>query len=60
MFDLYDDLMTADDACEALKIGKKTLYGLLNRHELKGYRNGRIWRIPKEALMEYVKAQAKL
>lgn len=41
MLELYDDLLTADEACEALRIGKNALYHLLNSHKLKAYRNGR-------------------
>lgn len=60
MLETYDDLMTVDEACEALKIGKNALYALLAAHTLKGYRNGRVWRIPKRAVQEYIMAQAHL
>lgn len=40
MLELYDDLMTADEACEALRIGKNALYRLLNNHNLKAYQDG--------------------
>lgn len=29
MLNQYDDLLTTDEACEALKIGKNALYALL-------------------------------
>lgn len=60
MFEMYDDLMTVEEACEALKIGKNALYALLASHGLKGYRNGRVWRIPKKAVEEYIITQAHL
>lgn len=60
MLELYDDLMTADEACEALRIGKNALYRLLNSHHLKAYRNGRVWRIPRQAVEEYIRTQARL
>ncbi len=60
MLEAYDDLLTAEEACEALKVGKNTLYALLGSGQLKGYRNGRVWRIPKDAMIEYIRAQAKL
>lgn len=28
MLEMYDDLLTVDEACEALKIGKNALYAL--------------------------------
>ena len=60
MLEQYDDLLTADEACEALKIGKNALYRLLNSHKLKAYRNGRVWRIPKEAVIEFVCTRCRL
>ena len=38
MLELYDDLMTTEEVCEALRIGKNALYRLLNSHNLKAYR----------------------
>ena len=56
----YDDLLTAEEACEVLKIGKNKLYALLAAKELKAYRNGRVWRIPRLAMEAYIRAQANL
>ena len=55
MFESYDDVLTVEEACEALKIGFNAIYGLLNTGKIKGYRNGRVWRIPKTALLEYIR-----
>lgn len=60
MLESYDDLLTTEEACEALKVGKNALYDLLRSQKLKGYRNGRVWRIPRLAVEEYIRAQAKL
>ena len=60
MLEGYDDLLTTEDACEALKIGKNALYALLADGSLKAYRNGRVWRIPKAAVEEYIRTQSKL
>lgn len=54
MLEQYDDVMTTEETCEALKVGYNTLYELLNSGQLKGYRNGRTWRIPKLAVKEYI------
>ena len=54
MFEEYADVLTADEACEALRIGYNALYELLNSGKLKGFRNGRVWRIPKQAVQEYI------
>lgn len=60
MFDQFDEIMTTDETCEALRIGKNALYELLTTKQLKGYRNGRVWRIPKAAVKEFIIAQSDL
>ena len=60
MFESYDDVLTVEEACEALKIGYNAMYELLSTGKLKGYRNGRVWRIPKAALVEYIQEMAKM
>ena len=37
MLESYDDLLTTEDACEVLKVGKNALYALLRCQKLKGY-----------------------
>ena len=60
MFENYDDVLMVEEACEALKIGYTAMYALLNTGKLKGYRNGRVWRIPKAALVEFIREMAKM
>lgn len=60
MLEEYADILTAEEACEALRIGYNAMYELLNSGKLKGYRNGRVWRIPKISVQEYILEQAKL
>lgn len=54
------EILTVEEACEALKIGRNAIYRLLNTGKLKGYRNGRYWRIPREALRQFILENAKL
>lgn len=60
MLESYDDILTVEEACEALRVGKNALYALLQNKELKGYRNGRVWRIPKQSVVEFIRMQANL
>lgn len=60
MLEQYDDLLTAEEACEVLKMGKNALYSLLGTGTLKAFRNGRVWRIPKQAVEEFIRWQAHL
>lgn len=54
MLEEYEDVLTTEEACEALRIGYNALYKLLSSGELKGYRNGRVWRIPKVSIETYI------
>ena len=54
MFDAYDDVMTLDELCEALLIGKNTAYRLLNNGEIPAFRLGRCWKIPKKFVIEFI------
>ena len=55
MFDEFSDLLTIDEVCEILMIGRGTAYKLLASDELHGFQCGRGWRIPKAAIVEYIK-----
>ena len=60
MFEEYPDILTVDEACEALRVGYNAMYDLLNAGKLKAYKNGRTWRIPRNALKEYILENAKI
>ena len=55
MLNQSDDFLTVDEVCELLKIGHNAAYRMLNTGELKAIRNGRVWRIPKQAIIEFTK-----
>lgn len=54
MLEEYEDILTVEETCQALRMGYNAMYELLNSGKLKAYRNGRVWRIPKEAVKEYI------
>lgn len=60
MLEEYPDILTTEETCEALRVGYNALYGLLSSGKLKGYRNGRVWRIPKASIQEYILESAKI
>lgn len=59
MFNDFDDVLTVEDLCEALKIGKNAAYRLLNEGKVKGFRIGRIWKISKQSLEAYIKGRSR-
>jgi len=60
MFEDYPDILTVEEACEALRVGYNAMYELLNSGKLKAYKNGRTWRIPRTALTQYILENAKI
>lgn len=54
------DVYTVDEARKIIKVGKNTMYSLLKREEIKGYRSlNRTWRITKEAINQYLFIKSK-
>ena len=60
MFEQYPDILSVEEACEALRVGYNAMYELLNNGKVKAYKNGRCWRIPKVALIEFIINSAKI
>lgn len=54
MFEQYDEILTVADVMELLYVGKNTVYRLLHEGELKAFRIGKTWKIPKESLADFV------
>jgi len=55
MFNEYGDILTLEEMCQILKVGKNNGYKLLTQGLIRAYKNGRNWRIPRESIVEYVK-----
>ena len=56
----YEDMVTIDELCEMLAIGRNTAYSLLKTGAVKAFKIGRIWKIPREAVSEYVLQSSRL
>ena len=54
MLNSYPDVMSIDEMCKALSIGKKTGYKLLQTGQIRCLKIGRAYRIPKINLLEYL------
>lgn len=55
MLNNYPDTLQIDDICEILKVSPNTAYSFLRSHELRGFKCGKNWLIPKESLIEFIK-----
>lgn len=60
MLEQYNDIMSILDIAEVLSIGRNRVYELLSSGDLKGFRIGRNWKIPKKAVQDYILTQSKL
>lgn len=63
MFDLFpdsDEILSVEDAAMLLKVGTQAVYRLLQIGELHAFKNGKVWRIPKAGVREYVLRQSRL
>lgn len=54
MFNSYPDVLSAKQLCEILDIGKNTAYRLLQSGEIKSIKIGKVYKIPKKSLKDYI------
>ncbi len=54
MFSQYSDIVTIDELCEMLRIGKNKAYQLLRNGRISSFKDGRLWMIPKQAVIDYI------
>lgn len=60
MFETYDDILTITDVAEILKTGNTQVYKIVRSGQLKGYKEGKDWKITKQALIRYVTERSRL
>ena len=56
----FSDLITIDELCELLSIGRNYAYSLLNAGEIKAFRIGRTWKIPRKAIWDYIQQSSDM
>ena len=59
MIDDNSPLITVDELCEQLMISKGAAYQLLQSGKVKCFRINKIWKIPREAVQEYIQVQCE-
>mgnify|MGYP000012319200 CR=1 FL=1 len=60
MNEIYqDELITVEELCQLLMIGKNMAYRLLNSGEIKCFKISREWKIPRSSVYEYIQRQCK-
>lgn len=54
MFDNYNDILTFDELCTILGVSCNSALTLLKAQKIKAFKIGRIWKIPKKSVEEYI------
>lgn len=54
MFENYEDILNIEEVSEALRIGTSQTYRIVRSGQLKAYKEGRDWKIPKSSLQDYI------
>lgn len=54
MLENYGELVTLDQLQEILSIGRNTAYDLLRTKKIKAIKIGKLWRIPKKSIEDYI------
>lgn len=55
MFEHVPDIMTFRECQNVLKVGKNTLLNLIHDGDIEAFRIGNRWKIPKAAILEYIR-----
>ncbi|HHY92857.1 MAG TPA: helix-turn-helix domain-containing protein [Firmicutes bacterium] len=53
------EVYTPQEIAKMLKVSKNAVYQWLSQGRLKGFRVGDLWRIPKDALEEFIKPDSE-
>ena len=56
----YAELITIDELCELLMIGRTTAYKLLRSKEINAFKIGKVWKISKASVERYIKERSNL
>lgn len=54
----YSELISIDELCKALMVGKSTAYSLLRNGSIKAFKIGRIWKIPKGSVPDFIQTNS--
>lgn len=54
-----NDILKIEDVMKLLDIGKNTLYRLLKSGDINAFKIGKVWKIPKSSIDDFVNRQLK-
>ena len=59
MLEQYNEILTIDELCEILMIGKNFAYRFLTEKKIKAFRIGKKWKIPKTSVKDFILENTK-
>lgn len=60
MYNDPNELITIEELCDILSIGRNAAYTLLQSRKIKAFRIGRVWKISRIAVEEFILSQSGL
>lgn len=60
MYNNPNELISIDELCSILMIGRNAAYELLQTNKIKAFKIGRVWKISRIAVEEFILTQSKL
>lgn len=54
------ELITVEELCKLLSICRNMAYKLLEENKIKAFRIGKVWKIPRAAVDEFILTQSNL
>ncbi len=54
MLDQYEEIITIEELCDILMIGKNLAYRLLTEKKIRAFRIGKKWKIPKSSVEKFI------
>jgi excisionase family DNA binding protein len=58
-FENIDEILNLDQFCTLLDVGKSTGYKLLRSGRIKGFKIGKVWKVPSKSVEAFVAAKIK-
>lgn len=60
MLNDYGDILTVDELCEVLRISENVAYRLIRENNISAFKVGRIYKIPKKAIENFISTESKI
>lgn len=60
MYNDPNDIISIDELCSILSIGRNAAYNLLNDKKIKAFRIGKVWKVSRMAVEDFILTQSKL